>query len=81
MKVIILILKMLTGIFGQDKLWSAFEKITERRGKIKLEKFDEKTEIRKLKNEISESKLEAKKKRKEKKRDKRGRYVSEKNVL
>ena len=69
MKLAILALRVLVRMFGQDTLWEAFKEVAERRTTIKLAKFEEQEEIRRLKNEMKENRLRKKKERRE---DKQG---------
>ncbi len=48
-KIAILVLKMLTGVVGQDKVWEAVNALIDRRTKIKLEVRNEEKELRKTK--------------------------------
>lgn len=66
MKIITLVLRMMTKLFGSEKMWEAFKEIAERRTTIKIAKFEEKEEIRELRNDIKEDKLKKKKSRREK---------------
>lgn len=63
-KVLILGLKMLGKLFGQDALFEAFKEVSERRTKVKLVKLDEKKELREIRNDIKEERAKKKLKKK-----------------
>ena len=66
MKILILALKLLKSLFGNEKLFEAFNEISERKTKIKLTHLTEQEEIRELKNDLKETKLRKRLKRRQK---------------
>ena len=65
---LVLILKGLKAMFGQNALWEAVRAVVETRGEIKMIKLEEQSDIREIENDIKEIRKLAKKRRVEKRK-------------